>query len=450
LTRDNRAINLGYDQWNLSIEFGECITLSQGMSFKHYTRIVSMKAFRLSLLATAVSAVLLSNTASAAAFQFYELGTPIIGTADVGQAAVASDASTAYFNPAGMTQLPTTEYMVGGQMIFPFTDFSKRSSQTTIRGDNGGNGGTLTPGLSLFYVYHYSPKLKLGVSMTSPYGGSLDYNDGWVGRYSVQNVMFYTINVNPGIAYQVNDWASIGAGVSLEYANLHETLALPIPDTRQLIDGQATIKAANYAGGANFGVLIKPTPSTKLGVAYRSQISHDLHGDLTFYRLSSTPATSTKMVMPQNVIVSLAQELSNRFSVLGELGWANWSSMHNTVVNVANFSGSIPNDWNNTYRVGLGGQYHYNNALMLQAGASLDSSPTNSSHRLPDLPMDRQIRVGAGINYAIIKAVNLGFSYEYINFGHANINNISSDGVFAGSYSRNYANVFQMSINVAC
>ncbi|MDR3476496.1 MAG: outer membrane protein transport protein [Gammaproteobacteria bacterium] len=408
-----------------------------------------MKCIRLSLLATTVSTLLLSNAASAAAFQLYELGTPIIGTAGVGQAAVASDASTTYFNPAGMTQLPTTEYMVGGQMIVPFANFSKRASQTTLRGDNGGDAGSLMPGLGLFYVYNYSPKLKLGFSMTSPYGGVLDYTNGWVGRYHVQSLMFYTINLNPSVAYQINNWASIGAGLSLEYANVHETVAIPVPET-QLIDGQANIKVSNLAPGVNVGFMIKPTPMTKIGVAYRSQISHDLHGDLTFLRLSVTPNTSTRMTMPQNVIVSVAQDLSHHFSLLGELGWSNWSSMRNSVVNVANLSGSIPRNWSNTYRVGLGGQYQYNNALMLQAGASLDSSPTSSSRRLPDLPMDRQIRVGAGITYAIIKAVNLGFSYEYINFGNANINNLSSVGNLSGSYSRNYANVLQMSINVAC
>ena len=89
-------------------------------------------------------------------------------------------------------------------------------------------------------------------------------------------------------------------------------------------------------------------------------------------------------------------------------------------------------------------------AFLVEAGASYDSSPTSSTHRLPDLPMDRQIRLGTGISYAATSAVKLGFSYEYINFGSANINNISSNGVLAGSYTHNYANVLQASINVDC
>jgi long-chain fatty acid transport protein len=124
--------------------------------------------------------------------------------------------------------------------------------------------------------------------------------------------------------------------------------------------------------------------------------------------------------------------------------------MVDTVVNVRNISLVNQQNWHDTYRIGLGGQYQYNPAFLFQAGASFDSSPTSSSRRLPDLPVDRQIRLGLGMKYAMAKAVNLGLSYEYINLGNASINNISSNGLFAGSYSRNYVNVVQASLNVDC
>lgn len=402
-----------------------------------------MRHFRLSLLTTLIGTFVLSNAVFAAAFQLYELGTPIVGTAAVGQAAVAEDASISYFNPAGMELLQRSQFMLGSQLLLPYTNFSKNSS-TTISGNNGGNAAALTPGMNLYYVYSYSPRLKLGISFTSPYGGSLSYNDGWVGRYVVQDATFYTINLNPSIAYRFNDWAAVGVGASLEYMNLQETVALPII---KLIDGQAKISVANYAPGFNLGVMFTPYQSTKIGVAYRSQVNHHLHGNTTFLRINANPTTSTRMVMPQNAILSLAQDF-NQFTLLGELGWSNWSSMHDTILTVANFSAVTPLNWNNTYRVGMGLQYRFDPCFLIQAGASYDSSPTSSSHRLPDLPMDRQIRVGAGVIYKIIQHVALGASYEYWNLGNANINNASSDGVLSGSYSRNYANTFQVSMNV--
>lgn len=407
-----------------------------------------MKHFRLKLLCAFIGTTFFCNSSFAAAFQIYELGTPIIGTAEVGQAAVAEDASTAFFNPAGMGLLKTSQFMLGSQMFLPYANFSQNSS-TTIRGDNGGNAGTLTPGMDLYYVYSFLPQLKFGVSMTSPYGGALNYTDGWVGRFIVQNVFFYTINLNPSVAYRFNRWLSVGAGASVEYMNLQENVALPIlPIRLPFIDGQAKISVANFAPGFNVGVMLTPFDSTKIGVAFRSQIVHHLRGNTTFLRIAATPDTSTKMIMPSNLILSLAQDITNQFTLLGEAGWSNWSSMQNTILTVRNFSAVTPRDWNNTYRVGLGGQFKFNPCFLVQTGASFDSSPTSNSHRLPDLPMDRQIRIGAGAMYKIIKYVTLGASYEYMNMGRAGINNTSSNGVLAGFYKRNYANTLQVSVNV--
>lgn len=403
-----------------------------------------MRSYRLAKFSLMVGMLIASQTAFSAAFQLYELGTPIVGVAGTGQAALANDASTAYFNPAGMGLLKQSQFMLGSQLILPYTNFA-RSTANTISGDNGSNAGTLTPGMMLYYSYQYSPALNLGISVTSPYGGSLDYNDGWVGRYVIQNVLFYTINVNPSISYRLNNWALIGAGVAVEYIKLKQTVALPVTP---LIDGQATIDVADYSPGFNLGVLFTPYETTKLGIAYRSQITHDLHGDTSFYRIGDTPNTSTTLKMPHNVIMSLAQDI-NQFTLLGELGWSNWSSMQNTILTVQNYSAITPRKWHDTYRVGLGGQYHFNPCFALQAGVSYDSSPTSTSNRLPDLPMDRQIRAGVGMLYQIIKKVTLGMSYEYLDLGNAHINNTSANGVLAGSYSRNYANTLQASLNIA-
>jgi len=404
-----------------------------------------MKRFRLSLLCSLLCACVYTPTASAAAFQLYELGTPIIGTAGVGQA-VTTDASSSYFNPASMTFLPDTEFMLGSQMLLPYFNFEKNPS-TTILGGEGGNAGSLIPGMSLYFAYSFSPKLKFGASITSPFGGEMTYTDGWVGRFYVQQVTFYTVNFNPSVAYQFTDWLAFGVGASVEYMNLQETVALPIPGIT-LVNGQAKVSVANVAPGFNLGMVLTPYPTTQIGIAYRSQIVHKLSGNTTFLYLPFSANTSTKLVDPAQVIVSVAQTIGNNFKLLAEGGWANWSTMRDSILIVDGLSATIPQNWKNTYRFGLAGQYQAACNLMLQLGGSYDSSPTTSSKRLPDLPMDKQIRIGGGVVYRIIKPVSLGMSYEYINFGRGEINNTSANGVLSGHYKRNYADVVQVSLNV--
>ncbi len=402
-----------------------------------------MKLNRSSLL---LASLFLSQLSYAAAFQLYELGTPIVATAGVGQAAVASDASTVYFNPAGMNALPATEIMLGSEIVLPYANFSANSINT-ILGNNGGNAGMLVPGVGGYFVYNYSPRLKMGFGVASPYAGALFYNNHWVGRYIVQQMALLTINVNPAIAYQVNEWLSLGAGVSLEYASLYQTVALPLTST---IDGQASISASDVSPGFNLGIFLTPRETTQLGVTYRSQIVHHLHGNVNFLNISNTPSVQTKLVMPANMIASISQKITPQFSLLGEIGWAHWSTMRNAVVTIDGFSAVTPENWHDTYRIGLAGQYHLPSPVLLQAGISFDSSPTSRSHRTPNLPMDRQIRLGAGLEYIATKATTLGLSYEYMNMGNAPITNSSRVGILSGSYSRNYSNFFQASLNVKC
>jgi len=388
----------------------------------------------------------------AAAFQYYELGTPVIGTAAVGQAALANDASTAYFNPAGMTQLSASQYMVGSEIFIPFTDF-KTNSANTISGDEGGNAASVVPGMALFYVYHLSPKIQLGVSFTSPYNGILTYNNGWVGRYITEASQFYTLNLNPSMAFKVNEWAAIGIGFAVEYANLYQTVAFPLPlelppPLEGNVQGEATIKAHDTAVGFNVGLLFTPTAVTKIGLAYRSQITHNLSGNTAFLRTLTTPPTTTQMVMPQNIILSLNQKVHKSVNLLAEAGWANWSKMHDAVLTIDGLTEISPLDWKDTYRVGVGLQYQATKPWLLQTGVSYDSSPTSASRRTPNLPMDGQYRIGLGTIYHPTAFIQMGFSYEFLYLGEAKINNVSSRGTLSGAYNKNYANVLQASINV--
>lgn len=406
-------------------------------------RDVVMNALKYSVLGALITGAFTLQTAQAAAFELYELGTPIIGTAAVGQSTTL-DASAAYFNPAAMSFSSKTQFMLGSQIMIPNIHF-KNSTNNTISGNSDGNIGTLTPGMDMYLSYYFSPCLQFGVSVTSPYGGYLTYNDGWPGRYVVQRAFFYTINVNPSVAYRLNNWMSIGAGAAVEYMNLSQDTALPISNQN---DGQIAIRTQNTSGGFNLGVMFQPTDTTHIGVAYRSQVVHNLSGDITFLRINNTPSTSIKMVMPQNVIASLSQGIGNNVTLLAELGWSNWASMKNSILNVRGFSAVTPRHWSDTYRAGLGAQFAANQALKLQAGVSYDSSPTTNSRRLPDLPMDKQIRAGVGLLYTPIPAVTLGLSYEYLDLGEAKINNTSSNGVLAGHYPQNNASTVQASLNI--
>ena len=60
-----------------------------------------------------------SSAATASAFQLWEQNASGLGTAYAGSAAVADNASTVFFNPAGMTQLSGFQLSAGVAGVKP-------------------------------------------------------------------------------------------------------------------------------------------------------------------------------------------------------------------------------------------------------------------------------------------------------------------------------------------
>lgn len=151
-----------------------------------------------------------SQTTWAGGIVLYEIGTPDVGHAAAGRAALGQDASTAVTNPAAMTRLKQSKYLVGLQPFYINLKFDAGPNMTTT-GGNGGNGGGISPAAGFYYVHNISSDLKLGVASFSYFGLALDFDDNWAGRYYLEETALLTLGFSPSLGYRVNDWLAIGA-----------------------------------------------------------------------------------------------------------------------------------------------------------------------------------------------------------------------------------------------
>jgi long-chain fatty acid transport protein len=179
-----------------------------------------------------------------------------MGTATAGRAAMARDAATAGYNPAGMTRLDRSQIMVGALGLDVQSKFDGLTSHLVGPVDTNGNGqnaGIFTPMASLDYVYVASPDLRIGLSVGSYFGLGVDYGDSWQGRYYIQKGGLLTLGVNPSVGYKVNEWLSIGGGATVLYGKLKKD-------------------SDDVGYGYNLGVLLEPNKNSRIGVTYRSKI----------------------------------------------------------------------------------------------------------------------------------------------------------------------------------
>ena len=173
---------------------------------------------------TAIAVSLMSgmytSQALAAGFALIENSASGMGNAFAGGSAIADDASTVWFNPAGMTRLKGEQISVAGHYVSPTADFTNQGSTAITTAartgvDDDGGVSALVP--NFYYVTQLQGEVWFGVGVTVPYGLSTEYSDDWVGRYTATKSEVSTININPSFAYKHSDDISIGLGLSVQY-----------------------------------------------------------------------------------------------------------------------------------------------------------------------------------------------------------------------------------------
>ena len=418
-----------------------------------------MGSLRFFILSTLITC-LLPLTVDAAGLWLYEQATPDMGTASAGRVALASDASTASVNPAGMTLLERSQILAGVQMLYVKSEFDTAVAE--FGGGDGGNAGGWVPAASFSYAHKVSPDLWFGVSVGSFFGLGLDYGKEWAGRYYVQEAEFLTIGINPGLGYRINDQWSVGAGVSMVNSTLEQKTAIRNLGANQP-DGQLKLEDDDWGFGYNLGVLYKHSDTTRFGLTYRSEIDFEykdsanlkglqppLSGIANIIGLAGSKV-ELEMNLPQAVMFSAYHKVTDRLALLGNVGWQEWSSFGETAITLSSTTTTqLTQDRNfdDTWHFALGFQYEIDEPWLLSVGIAYDESPVSDRDRTPDMPLDRQWRYATGLQYDLSKDMTVGCAYELLDAGDAEINQNRGAlaGEIAGDYSSNYIHFFNINL----
>jgi long-chain fatty acid transport protein len=402
--------------------------------------------------------ILLTLVASARAsgLLLYETGAPDLGTASAGRAAMADDASTVAANPAGMTLLDRSQLLGAAGALLPFMNVDL-APQTTTSGGGGGNAGVFTPIGGFFYVYKLSEKVSLGMSSYSDFGLSGNYGKPWAGRYYVTQESLITGKANPNIAYRVNDWLSVGAGFSFSVARLLfqskvNTNILPIMHRP---DGGYALESWDEAFGGNAGILLTPIKKLRIGLTYQSPIDYKFGfrphltnlGPLLSRLRERIGGTKINIPIevPQQVTLSGLYEVTPYWSLMGNVGWQNWSAFGEFPVGISSLKQrtvDVNLHFSDTCQIAIGQQLRFDERWLWSAGFAYDSSPVSKANRNAVLPIDRQLRYGTGIQYEITSNVTAGAAWEFMDAGPGPYANRRGPlaGTLQGHFSTNYLN----------
>lgn len=424
-------------------------------------------------LIPALTLVIFSSAADASGFQLLEQNASGIGNAYAGSAAVADNASTIYFNPAGMTQLQEREISGGLAAVNPSFNFHDQGSQVgALSGTgNGGDAGGWSFIPNGYASWALNKDLYVGIGIGAPFGLKTEYDDRWLGAAQATMFEVKTLNINPSVAYRLNDQVSLGAGVNwqrleAEYTRQVGTYAgaHPVIGNADFTLVKSTMNLKDDAWGWNVGVLFAPSPSTKFGVSYRSEVRYRTTGDVQLSSDGSPTGVATMnllkangaesdlragLTLPSTLIMSLTHKLDDRWEILGDASRTGWSSIPK--VDIMRTSGekaqTLDTDFRDAWRLAVGANYQYNDAWKLKFGVAYDQTPVKRAEtRLASLPDNDRVWLSLGAQWAPSKVSRLDLGATYIHVRDSKINNNQtsaatgdqlSRGIVTGEYSGN-------------
>ncbi len=356
------------------------------------------------------------------------------GVSNAGSVANPENASTIFFNPAGMSRLSGTNISLGA-IVFEI-DAVGRDSQTSatrangdpVVGDGGGDHVETFAVPNAYLTHEVNDWLDVGLGVYVPYGLGFDYGDAFAGRFLGDEIELVSYGVSPSFSVNSGEGLSLGGSINVLYADAEQRNPVDFSGVEAQFslpggtfnDGQAKLVGDDIALEFTVGMLWQATPETSLGLSARTGTEFNLKGTGTitnFPTLSASGLTQTTVTerievpitIPQSLSVGLAHQWNDALKLLAGATWAKWSDASAlTVVSREKTPVAFPAEqpseeqvqsWKDTWQWRFGAVWQVAPTWSLKAGYLFDESPVTIKTRSPLTPFDdyHQVSLGAQI-----------------------------------------------------
>ena len=386
-------------------------------------------SFKIAASAMLVASVFASQ-AYAAGFQLSEQSSIQMGRAMAGAGVMGDDLSAVHYNPAGMTLLEGTRIQATGTWVAVNAEYKGDKTGAT---ENGRKKGQLVP--AGYITHQVNDQVWLGLGLTVPYGMGTDFGRDWEGADRGNKSMILTFDINPNVAWKVNEKFSVGAGLSLQYAKAKLGMGdKQHPVTKEFL-ANGTVEGDSWAWGWNVGMMFRPVETVRLGLAYRSHIAHNAEGHTTIETdtIPGMDALSNKSLVsdmkvriktPDTLTFSAAWDATQDLTLSATARWSKWSNFDTLSIENSNPAFANPtldkatieveNHWDDTWFFSLGADYRLNDQWTVRGGVAYDQGPVDNAYRMAVIPDTDRVWVAGGASYKFNQNLTFDFGATYI------------------------------------
>ncbi|MBD3226365.1 MAG: hypothetical protein GF313_16670 [Caldithrix sp.] len=414
-------------------------------------------------LITLLVILFMSSQSFAAGFGLYEFGAraSALGGATVAR---AWDASTVFYNPAGLSFIEGTHFYGGVTLISPENHFV--GAEPILTGQEHSAKDQIFNPIGIYLTHRFSDKFAAGIGVTNPFGLGLEWEEDFPGRGIARNTDLQSFYISPVVSYKVMDNLSVGGGLDLVYSNVL------LERSAYLFESEGSsgyeVGTSKLEGSSGIGIgfsasLMYQTERLGLGFLYRHSVTNEFEeGDATFeiYDTYASPLASqlltdqkasTEMTYPNFFSVGVYYRILDALGVEVDFMWYNWSVFDELVLDFKDdrLDQVVPENYEDASQLRVGVHYDVTSALQIRAGYIYDQTPQPIESVSPLLPDNDRNDYSIGLGYTY-NNLQFDLGYMLVDFGERST---VEDGEgqneygFDGTYS-SLANLFFFSFGI--
>ncbi len=395
-----------------------------------------------------VIAALAFASAQAGGFQVVLQGVRQTSMGNTGTGIV--DVNNAFFNPGSVAFLEKDEISVGANFIFSSVAYSPANAPSTVYNTES---PVSTPfflsamfGVGAAGAEGTGKKLKVGLNVTTPFGSTVQWGNGWAGQYSLNKIKLTAIYIQPTVAYQITDKLGFGAGFDVILGGVELERSVDVAGNLANAKFSAPFKKpTEQAYSFNVGLFYKATEKFTIGLNYRHGATIRVKGgDLKISNLPALVGNNPALFTP-GLYNATTKEVNGHFDAqlqlphVGTIGfgykandnllftldarvtaWETYTQLGfdfrdpttgaSELISGASNSYS-PRNYKTVFNVGAGVEHSIKD-FRLRAGMYYDQSPVQNGYMTAETPDANTIGTTVGMGYKLgPMSLDLGFLY---------------------------------------
>ncbi len=346
----------------------------------------------------------------------------------------ANGGDAAYYNPANMAFNPSQNQIEGALTYINLSSIKYTDKRTPTFNSESKTENIIAP--SIFFASKDYNGFRYGLSFNTPGGLSKRWDSPYAKTFAKEFTL-KIIELNPSIAYKINDQFAVGGGLRMVYSEgivKSDGSGIGKPVIRDM-------EADTIEYGYNLALTYKPVSQLHIAATYRSNVNLNHEGNAKLY-LSGTKlydgGASVEVPLPAIAVLAISYDFG---STVVEAAWDRtfWSKYKNLDFQFKDnvpmalksaFDDPKPREWKDTDAFRLGVTHQLNDTITLMAGVASDENPAPDKNLGFELPDSDAILYSAGLTYKYSDQVTFGASVLYDSKDKRSVQNDVAVGTF--------------------